>query len=97
MRKGISLTLHTLSSFLLLEVVWNCCWFLCKSFLIPTVRSWLITFVVHENGQACIVICLRACVRSVFDGDKYIECISVVRSGLKFLLISVCLLFDSGS
>ena len=52
---------------------------------------------VHENGQACIVICLGACVRSVFDVDKYIECISVVRSGLKFLLISVSLLFDSSS
>ena len=97
MRGGISLILNILSSFVLLEVVWDCCWFLCKSFLISAVRNWLITFVVHENEQACIIICLGACVRSVFDVDKYIGCISVVRSGLKFLLISVSLLFDSDS
>ena len=31
-RGGISLILSILNSLVLLEVVWNCCWFLCKSF-----------------------------------------------------------------
>ena len=96
-RGGISLILSILNSFVLLEVIWNCFWFLCKSFLIPAVRSWLITFVVHENEQACIIVCLGAYMRSVFVVDKYIGCISIVGSGLEFLLISVSLLFDPGS
>ena len=52
---------------------------------------------VHENEQACIIVCLGAYMRSVFVVDKYIGCISIVGSGLEILLISVSLLFDSGS